>query len=143
MSFTRLLSSALLAAALMFSGRAVAEESAPFTKVPANISELKDFQKKVQETTKKVMPAVVGVQVGGASGSGVIITEDGLVLTAGHVSGKAKQDVVLIMPDGKHVKGKTLGADRGIDRPGAPTTANARNTTFPVMFAVNTCPRAR
>src|SRR4051794_29123061 len=115
MSLTRFLSRAVLAAALVFSGRALAEEVAPATKVPASISELKDLQKKVQETTKKVMPAVVGVQVGGASGSGVIINEEGIVLTAGHVAGKANQDVILIMPDGKHVKGKTLGVDRGID----------------------------
>lgn len=115
MSTFRFLSRALLVFGLLFGGRAAAEETAPFTKVPASIAELKDLQKKIQEVTKKVMPAVVGVQVGGASGSGVIINDEGIVLTAGHVSGKANQDVVLIMPDGKHVKGKTLGADRGID----------------------------
>src|SRR5438876_7834368 len=30
-------------------------------------------------------------------------------------------------------------AERGMESPGAPATAKARNTTFPVMFAVNTC----
>jgi hypothetical protein len=34
-------------------------------------------------------------------------------------------------------------SERIIESPGAPATANARKTTFPVMFAVNTCPRAR
>jgi hypothetical protein len=34
-------------------------------------------------------------------------------------------------------------SERVIESPGAPATANARKTTFPVMFAVNTCPRAR
>jgi hypothetical protein len=33
--------------------------------------------------------------------------------------------------------------ERVIESPGAPATANARKTTFPVMFAVNTWPRAR
>jgi hypothetical protein len=34
-------------------------------------------------------------------------------------------------------------SERVIESPGAPATANARKTTFPVMFAVNTCPSAR
>ena len=34
-------------------------------------------------------------------------------------------------------------AERGIESPGAPAMAKARNTTFPVMFAVKTWPRAR
>jgi hypothetical protein len=34
-------------------------------------------------------------------------------------------------------------SERVNESPGAPATANARKTTFPVMFAVNTCPRAR
>jgi len=33
--------------------------------------------------------------------------------------------------------------ERVIESPGAPATAKARKTTFPVMFAVNTWPRAR
>jgi hypothetical protein len=30
-----------------------------------------------------------------------------------------------------------------VEKPGAPAMAKARNTTLPVMFAVNTCPSAR
>ena len=47
------------------------------------MQDLKDLQKRVQDVYKKVTPAVVGVQIGGASGSGVIVSEDGYVLTAG------------------------------------------------------------
>src|SRR5437879_2436455 len=102
-------------ALLLFSGRVPASDSAPLTKVPANLAEIKDLQKKVQEVTKKVIPTVVGVQIGGASGSGVIVTEDGYVLTAGHVSGKPGQDAMLILPDGTRKKGKSLGQNKGID----------------------------
>jgi len=115
MTTTQILARGLLLSAFLLAGRATGEETAPLTKVPASIAEMKDFQKKVQEVTKKITPAVVGVQVGGASGSGVIINEEGIVLTAGHVSGKPDQDVILIMPDGKRLKGKTLGANRKID----------------------------
>src|SRR6266850_4215093 len=34
-------------------------------------------------------------------------------------------------------------SERVNESPGTPATANAMKTTFPVMFAVNTCPRAR
>ncbi|HEV3146614.1 MAG TPA: trypsin-like peptidase domain-containing protein [Gemmataceae bacterium] len=86
------------------------------TKVPANVSELRALQNRIQDTVKKVMPATVGVVKGNSAGSGVIVSEDGYVLTAAHVIGsKADQEVTLIMPDGKHVKAKTLGANSGID----------------------------
>src|SRR5262249_25394639 len=60
-------------------------------------------------------PAVVGIQIGGASGSGVIVSEDGYILTAGHVSGKPDTECEIIFPDGKRVKGKSLGVNRSID----------------------------
>jgi len=92
-----------------------AADAKPNTKVPSNIAELRAMQKRVQEVVKKVMPCTVGVQIGGSAGSGVIVSEDGYVLTAGHVSGKPGQDAWLIMPDGRRIKGKTLGANTGID----------------------------
>jgi serine protease Do len=61
------------------------------------------------------MAATVGVRIGNSSGSGVIVSEDGYVLTAGHVSGEPGLDVVFILHDGREVKGKTLGANHGID----------------------------
>lgn len=92
-----------------------AAETKPHTKVPSCVAELRAMQKRVQELVKKVMPCTVGIQIGSSAGSGVIVSEDGFVLTAGHVSGKAGQDAILILPDGKRVKGKTLGANTGID----------------------------
>src|SRR6202007_2067273 len=52
---------------------------------------------------------------GGAQGSGVIVTKEGLILTAGHVSGLAERKCKVILPDGKILSGKTLGANHGID----------------------------
>ncbi len=82
---------------------------------PATVEELRDMEKHVQEVLKKVMPAVVGVRVGPGQGSGVIINEDGTILTAGHVSGKPDQTAVVILTNGKQHKGKTLGRNGGID----------------------------
>jgi len=82
---------------------------------PVNIDQLRAMQKQVQAVVKKVSPCTVGIQIGGSAGSGVIISPDGYVLTAGHVSGKAGQTCTLILSDGRRVKAKTLGANNDID----------------------------
>lgn len=83
--------------------------------VPEGVKDLQDIQQHVAKLAERVIPATVGLRIGGSSGSGVIIDKEGHVLTAGHVSGKADQDVQIILYDGKKVKGKTLGGNRGID----------------------------
>lgn len=82
---------------------------------PTSITDLKAMQEHVVKLTKKVMPAVVGVRVGNASGSGVIISEDGYILTAGHVVQRPNMKVTVIFPDGKRVEGKTLGMQTSRD----------------------------
>lgn len=82
---------------------------------PENVDDLIGIEKHVQRVIERVTPAVVGIRVGPGSGSGVIINEEGIVLTAGHVSGKPGQDAVIILPNGKQLKGKTLGQNKGID----------------------------
>lgn len=82
---------------------------------PENLADLKAIEKHVQEICDKVMPCTVSLRVGGSSGSGVIVSADGLILTAGHVSGEPGRDVTVIMPDGKTHKGKTLGGNGTID----------------------------
>jgi serine protease Do len=82
---------------------------------PASVEELKAIQDHVKSVLKKVVPATVGIRVGGASGSGVIINAEGYVLTAGHVSGKPNRDCFIILPDGKQVKARTLGQNVPID----------------------------
>ena len=61
------------------------------------------------------MPAVVGIQVGHASGSGVIVSADGIVMTAGHVVGQPGRPVLFHLADGKTVKGMTLGMHAAAD----------------------------
>jgi serine protease Do len=87
--------------------------------VPENVDDLKAIQTQVKKILEKVVPCTVGLQVnskgGSWQGSGVIVREDGYILTAGHVSGEKDNDVTVILPDGKKVKGKALGANNGID----------------------------
>jgi serine protease Do len=83
--------------------------------LPENLDDLKAIEKQVKEVVAKVLPATVCIRAGGSSGSGVIITEDGYVLTAGHVSGTPGRDISIVMPDGKIYPGKTLGGNGTID----------------------------
>jgi serine protease Do len=119
MRFRRTLAAVVLA---LGAGSAAAEPKtvptppAAVTKpAPESIADLKAFQDQTKAILDKVIPATVCLQVGGASGSGVIVSKDGLILTAGHVSGDPDKTITIIFPDGKRVKGKTLGVERGKD----------------------------
>jgi len=48
---------------------------------------------------------------GGGAGSGVIVSEDGLILTAAHVLAAMTDEVIVIFPDGSRKEAKPLGAD--------------------------------
>jgi serine protease Do len=79
--------------------------------VPVSMADLRNIELKVKSLVEKVSPAVVAVEVRNGSGSGVIISPDGLVLTAGHVVTRSNLDVQFTFPDGKTAKGKTVGLD--------------------------------
>ena len=83
-----------------------------FTKnVPTSLADLRSMEQHVRSLAARVSPAVVAVEVGNGSGSGVIISADGLVLTAGHVCGAPDRDARFTFPDGKTARGKTVGAN--------------------------------
>jgi len=92
------------------------ELAAVFSKpVPASLADLWAIQEQVEKLVPQVSPAVVAVEVGYGSGSGVVISADGLVLTAGHVCGRPHRDVVFTFPDGRTAHGRTMGIDREAD----------------------------
>jgi len=83
------------------------------------IEGLKAREAKVRTVVEKVMPSVVAITSADGkkpgSGSGVIVQKDGLILTAAHVTAATGEELVIIFPDGKRVKGKSLGANRATD----------------------------
>ncbi|NBO93275.1 MAG: serine protease [Planctomycetia bacterium] len=94
----------------------VSQRYAVFRKpVPSGPADLLVIQKTVKDVLKRAIPATVGLRIGASAGSGVIVSEDGYVLTAGHVSGKPGEECDVILSDGKTVKGKTLGRNTAID----------------------------
>lgn len=83
--------------------------------VPQTAADLQAIEKHVKSLAAKVATAVVSVEVGASTGSGVVVTVGGLVLTAGHVASRPGRSARITFPDGKVVRGKTLGADEESD----------------------------
>ncbi len=79
---------------------------------PQGLSNLRTIQKHLQLNLKASREATVGV---GYGGSGVIISSDGYVLTAAHVTGRAGRTVRLTLYDGRRVKAKSLGVSEFSD----------------------------
>jgi S1-C subfamily serine protease len=85
--------------------------------VPAQIHPLPDdrdlldaYSRAVVGAVEKVAPAVVKVDVPRGSGSGVLFTPDGFVLTNSHVIGKGV-GIRITMSTGKTLRGELIGRD--------------------------------
>lgn len=86
--------------------------------IPMTVSDLREMENHQTSIIKKAVEVTVGIQAGMAQGSGVIISEDGYVLTAAHVVQQAKRQergVTLRMHDGRRVLAKPLGLFRTLD----------------------------
>ena len=85
--------------------------AAVFVAAPASIEELKAIEQQVKKVIEKVRPTVVGV----AGGSGVVVSEDGLVMSVAHVGGRSGRQISFSFANGKTARGTTLGNDREAD----------------------------
>ena len=88
---------------------------APRKYVLASLDDAKAIEKRVRALLPQLSRAVVAVEVGAGSGSGVVVSEEGLVLTAAHVGEEANQEVRFTFPDGRTARGKTLGMNHALD----------------------------
>ncbi len=99
-----------------------AQASDPVPPEPAPASMQEGIREAVDRAIERVFPALVQIQVvtvqavGGrlmkfqGSGSGVIISSQGHVITNHHVAGKAKH-LVCRMPDGREINARLVGTD--------------------------------
>ena len=92
-----------------------ADASANTAETPTTVAALLELESKIRGVVDKVLPATVGLIVGQGQGSGVIISPDGYVLTAAHVSGPPGRPVTVIMPDGRHIQGVSMGRNQSLD----------------------------
>lgn len=85
------------------------------TAAKTDIVELLKVQNDVQKLLPKVRQALVAIQTGGGTASGVIISADGLLLTAAHVPGGPGKDMRVVLEDGTITTAKSLGLDKTTD----------------------------
>ena len=114
----KILSLPLLAAPILLSGSVlVAGSIQDKEEVRLDLESAKALEQRIQAVYETVAPAVVGVLILNENGnqrgegSGIIIDEDGLVLTVGHnlQEGGPGTPIALVLADGTQVTGKTLG----------------------------------
>ena len=71
---------------------------------PKSVADLKIMQQRLLELSEAIMPTTVGVRIGQVRGSGVIVDEQGTVLTAAHVAQRPNLECELVLFDGQVVK---------------------------------------
>ena len=78
-------------------------------------SKLENLEASAVRVYEQVVPAVVGIRARGSRGSGVIVSEEGLVLTAAHVFMTEGQEATVYLADGRRVRAVSRGRDERLD----------------------------
>ncbi|MES2476424.1 MAG: trypsin-like peptidase domain-containing protein [Verrucomicrobiota bacterium] len=78
-------------------------------KAPDSRKDLEAIQSALGAALPKARAATVCIEIAEGSGTGVIISADGLVLTAAHVATGVKKKVTVVLEDGTKLKAETLG----------------------------------
>ncbi len=139
MRFTRMLNASLctlaivMALNILFDFQQLALANEPEID---QVSELKRVQAQVADVVSRVMPACVSISDGVGAGSGVIVSADGLILTAGHVMTESPV-YEIVLPSGQTVKAKPLGRNLNIDA-GMLQIIDDNSTAWPHVNIENT-----
>lgn len=83
--------------------------------IPESIEDLRAIESHLTQLLPRLQLATVAVRIREARGSGVLVTSQGLIMTAGHVSGRPGREVEVTLSDGTQVFGRTLGRNRNLD----------------------------
>jgi len=86
-----------------------------FGSTPASVADLQKIETAVLRQIDHLTECTVGIHIGMAQGSGVIVSPDGLVLTAAHVVGQAGRKGRIITQNGKRYPAKVLGVLQSYD----------------------------
>lgn len=101
----------LPASALLVLAADCVAEVKPFNEkpVPETREDLISIQQALVESLAEVREATVGIKLGKGFGSGVIVSPEGLILTAAHVTSGVEKELTVVMNDGKEYKAISMG----------------------------------
>lgn len=137
-------SAVLCGAALLSSSVQALAQTADGTGIlsttPQSVEDLQRIEHQLQEVLPKVLPALVCIEVNDGSGSGVIVSEKGLIYSAAHVVSKEGTVLKIILPDGTRVPGKTTAQNTQTDA-GIAEITTCLNKDLPRVEKAETLPR--
>ncbi len=87
----------------------------PASAQQSQLQRLAQIEASVQRVAERNMDACVAIFDGSGIGSGVIVSPDGLILTAGHVMSTDLPEYEVYFPNGKSAMAKRLGRNLNID----------------------------
>lgn len=103
-----------------FAALAISFAALPPASAELGIDGLRQTEKKIQDLSKRAMQSTVSLIPGGnqmriGTGSGVVVSKEGLILTAAHVAMEMNNKVTVIFPDGSRANADVLGMDYSRD----------------------------
>lgn len=75
----------------------------------------KELDRIVRKLAPDLVDATVAIMLNGGSGSGVIVSPQGLVITAAHVTNDPKKQMKVLLSDGRELPATSLGVDHETD----------------------------
>lgn len=90
-------------------------QSGILSTTPQSVEDLQRIEHQLQQVLPRVLPALVCIEVNNGSGSGILVSEKGLVFSAAHVVNKKDTVLKVILPDGTRLPGKTTAQNSDSD----------------------------
>ncbi len=84
-------------------------------KNPKSVAQLRAMQDHVREVSDLVKESTVNINMGVGQGTGVLVSSDGIILTAAHVIERPLEIAVVTFSDGSQARARTLGVEAGKD----------------------------
>lgn len=105
------MATAIALAVLCFLPLGLGAKVLPFNdkKVPETMADLVAIQDALVASLPRVRRATVSISLGKGFGSGVIVSPDGLMLTAAHVTAGVDKELTVILNDGTKLKAVSMG----------------------------------
>lgn len=87
----------------------ISDDKSWHKRVPEKINDLIAIQDRLRNLLPDAQKALVSIEASDGAGSGIIVSEEGLVLTAAHVIGSTGKKMFVRLPDGKRLPAISLG----------------------------------